>query len=253
MRTHQKSFKILTLNMHKGFSAFNRQFVLHELKEAIRLTKADIVFLQEVTGENEKHKKKYSDWPETSHYEFLADEIWSDYAYGKNAVYPQGHHGNAILSKFPIVNSEKIDISTNRLEDRGFLYSAISIPGYEKKLHCICVHLGLLAGSRKKQMKIIQDYIERNIPPSEAIVFAGDFNDWSQKAAKNFTESFHFQEAFLEGTGKHAKTFPSWMPVLKLDRIYYKNLKGSHCKVDDQSIWSKLTDHMALLATVELN
>lgn len=253
MTLHSKTLKILTLNMHKGFSAFNRQFVLHDLKEAIRSTKADIVFLQEVTGENEKHKKKYSDWPQTSHYEFLADEIWPDYAYGKNAVYPQGHHGNAILSKFPIMSSEKIDISTNSLEGRGFLYSMIEIPHYDKRLHCICVHLGLLAASRQKQMKMIQEYIEEKISPDEPILFAGDFNDWSQKAAKHFTEGFHFQEAFFQETGEHAKTFPSWMPLLKLDRIYYRHLKISDCRIDKELIGSKLTDHKGLIATIELS
>src|SRR5690606_4779870 len=96
------TLKVLTVNTHTGFTALNRRFILHELREAIRATGADIVFLQEVLGAHEHHASKHDSWPATSQYEFLADSIWKDFAYGRNAVYPYGHHGNALLSKFPI-------------------------------------------------------------------------------------------------------------------------------------------------------
>ncbi|MCA9397003.1 MAG: EEP domain-containing protein, partial [Candidatus Omnitrophica bacterium] len=115
--------KVLTVNIHKGFSFFNRNFVLPQLKTAVSETKADIVFLQEVIGEDLKKQEKYSDWPESSHYEFLADQIWPEYAYAKNAVFPEKHYGNAILSRYPIESSKQINVSTNRFEQRGFLYS----------------------------------------------------------------------------------------------------------------------------------
>lgn len=56
-------------------------------------------------------------WPDTTHYEFLADTMWSDYAYGRNAVYPEGHHGNAVLSRFPIEYYENRDISVGNGEN----------------------------------------------------------------------------------------------------------------------------------------
>ena len=69
------------------------------------------MFLQEVLGEHGKHASRYEDWPATSQYEFLADSMWSDFAYGQNAVYPDGHHGNALLSKYPIKASRNLDVS----------------------------------------------------------------------------------------------------------------------------------------------
>ncbi|MGV2481981.1 UNVERIFIED_CONTAM: EEP domain-containing protein, partial [Salmonella enterica subsp. enterica serovar Weltevreden] len=81
---------LLTLNIHKGFSLFNRRFVLHDLREAVRGVPADIVLLQEVIGDHEGHALRHAGWPATPHYEFLADTIWSDFAYGRNAVYTQG-------------------------------------------------------------------------------------------------------------------------------------------------------------------
>jgi hypothetical protein len=81
---------VMTVNIHKGFTTFNRKFILPELRDAVRKVGADVVFLQEVLGTHEEHGKKIEDWPEAPHYEFLADSIWPQFAYGKNMVYPKG-------------------------------------------------------------------------------------------------------------------------------------------------------------------
>ncbi|MGE8201388.1 MAG: endonuclease/exonuclease/phosphatase family protein, partial [Variovorax sp.] len=98
------SLKVMTVNTHKGFTALNRRFILPELRDAVRTVGADVVFLQEVLGTHSRHSRRVSNWPEAPHYEFLADTMWPQFAYGRNAVYPKGHHGNALLSKFPIVH-----------------------------------------------------------------------------------------------------------------------------------------------------
>ena len=99
------SLKIATYNIHKGFSHFNRRVVLHELRDRLRELDADIVFLQEVQGENTRHAERYHNYPDGAQHEFIAEEIWPHCAYGKNSVYEAGHHGNAILSRFPILQS----------------------------------------------------------------------------------------------------------------------------------------------------
>jgi len=52
--------RVLTVNTHKGFTALNRRFILPELREAVRSTSADLVFLQEVVGEHERHSSRYN-------------------------------------------------------------------------------------------------------------------------------------------------------------------------------------------------
>ncbi|MDP3605773.1 MAG: EEP domain-containing protein, partial [Polaromonas sp.] len=63
------SLKVLTVNIHKGFTFFNRKFILHELREAVRSVGADVVFLQEVTGTHARHENKVANYPATPHYE----------------------------------------------------------------------------------------------------------------------------------------------------------------------------------------
>lgn len=137
------SLKVLTINIHKGFTAFNRRFILPELRDAVRTVSADIVCLQEVMGAHEVHPMHFENWPDTPHYEFLADTMWSDYAYGRNAVYPEGHHGNAVLSRYPIEHYENRDVSVGESEKRGLLYCRIAPPDLDFPVHVGCVHLGL--------------------------------------------------------------------------------------------------------------
>ena len=96
-----ETLHIATYNIHKGFSQFNQRMVLHALKDQLHLIRPDLVFLQEVHGEHVGHAARHAGWPEEPQYEFLADELWQDFAYGKNAVYPEGHHGNACCRATP--------------------------------------------------------------------------------------------------------------------------------------------------------
>src|SRR5262249_39625450 len=82
-----------TTTLHRGFSPSTRRMMVHELRDRLRNMGADIVFLQEVIGEHEQHKTRFADWPAAPQYEFLADSVWSEFAYGRNAVYDHGHHG----------------------------------------------------------------------------------------------------------------------------------------------------------------
>ena len=41
MATAVNAVRILTVNTHKGFTAFNRRFILPELREAVRSVSAD--------------------------------------------------------------------------------------------------------------------------------------------------------------------------------------------------------------------
>ena len=82
-------FKVLTYNIHKGFPVFQRRLVLSEIRDAIESTHCDLVFLQEVVGQNDFYSSSLENWPIESQFEYLADRMWRHHAYGKNAVYPK--------------------------------------------------------------------------------------------------------------------------------------------------------------------
>ncbi len=253
--------KILSYNIHKGFDWKNQNYFLREMKDFIRSSHADIVFLQEVVGKNEKFKNQGL---VDSQFEFLADEIWPHFSYGHNAVYDHGHHGNLILSKFPIETFENIDLSTNRWEKRGLLLCKIQLPSEQmeqKYLYAACSHLNLLHGGRLLQYKKIKEQMLalKTNDETEKIPFiiAGDFNDWNKKCVHVFEDELKMHEVHKSIYGNFAKTFPSALPFLSLDRIYVKNVHVSRVEIlgptKTNNILGHLSDHLPLYCEVEIN
>ena len=243
------SLRVLTINTHKGFTSFNRRFILPELREAVRATGADVVFLQEVLGTHQRHARRQRDWPDTPHYEFLADSMWPQFAYGRNAVYPHGDHGNALMSKFPISHHENYDVSIGVVEQRGLLHCVLDVPG-PRQVHAICVHLGLREGHRRQQLTLLCDLLER-LPADDPVIVAGDFNDWRQRASDILARQ-RMHEAFASELGEPARSFPARWPLLRLDRIYLRNATAHAPNVLANRPWSHLSDHAPLTVEVRL-
>ena len=246
------TLKVLTVNVHKGFTFFNRKFILPELRDAVRTVGADVVFLQEVTGSHARHSEKFHNYPDTPHYEFLADSIWPQFAYGRNAVYTHGDHGNAIMSKFPIVHFENHDISISGPERRGLLHCEVRLPGRKVHVHVICVHLSLTQAHRTRQLDMLCKLVKKAVPGAAPLIVAGDFNDWRQVAGPQLVKGASLREVFEQANGRCAKTFPARRPLLRLDRIYVRNAVGHAPVVLPNRPWSHLSDHAPLAAEIEL-
>ncbi|MBI2312379.1 MAG: endonuclease/exonuclease/phosphatase family protein [Betaproteobacteria bacterium] len=245
-----RTLRIATYNIHKGFSHFNRRMMVHELRDRLKLLGADVVFLQEVLGFHEGHANRYDDWPPRPQYEFLADSVWTDFAYGRNAVYDEGHHGNAILSRFPILKWENQDISAHRFENRGLLHCEMEIPGWGERLHGVCVHLGLTARGRKKQLVALKERIGELVPDGAPLIIAGDFNDWRGSANRFLVQSLELHEVFEITQGRPARSYPAGLPIFPLDRIYVRGFRVRNASVHHGHPWSKISDHAALSATL---
>ena len=287
--------KIATYNIHKGFSQFNRRVVLHELRERLRELNADIVFLQEVQGEHLNHPQRHTDYPDVPQHEFLADEFWAHHAYGMNAVYDEGHHGNAILSRFPIVQSVNKDVSAHRFESRGLLHCEVEIrgqkevregggknphlnpppkgedavalspsggkldrglaaghpPAYPLRVDCLCAHFGLFAKGRRMQKRALIEYVRSAIPEDEPLIIAGDFNDWRDQLSSVLMNELGVRDVFDLHKGQPARSYPSRIPLFRLDRIYVRGFDVLHCDVHTGGKWQRLSDHAALSAQLK--
>lgn len=245
-------FKVLTYNIHKGFNFANHRFVLQQIREQIRSVETDVVFLQEIQGEHSGREKNIDSWPKTAQFEYLADQIWSHYAYGKNAIYNAGHHGNAILSKYPFIQWENINVSSMQRASRSLLHGVIQHPETAFRLHLICVHLDLRGYERRRQLRILNQRIREHVPEHEPLLLAGDFNDWRSRADKYLADDLGLREIFLQLRGAHAKTFPSLWPILPVDRIYYRGITPVLCVCCKEAPWHQLSDHVPLYAEFEI-
>lgn len=251
-----KIIKIVSFNIHKGAHKSGSNELLYRIREALRGVDCDLIFLQEVLGKHDCLDE--NDLGFEAQFEFLADEIWSHFSYAKNAIYDAGHHGNVILSKYPIKRWNRLDISTNPFEQRGVLHCVIEIPkddpGKEAIfLHAYCVHLNLTQGGRQKQYEALIQRIKKDTTPEDLVVVAGDFNDWSKKAKNIFSSELGMFDAHTLENGHHARTFPAKFPILPLDRIYLKNIEVMSSQPLKGEPFNQLSDHLPLACEVRLH
>jgi endonuclease/exonuclease/phosphatase family metal-dependent hydrolase len=259
--------RIATYNIHKGVSAFGRKARIHGLKDAINLLDADLVFLQEVQGQHDYHAENHTRWPEMGQHAFIAGDT-HEVAYGMNAVYQHGHHGNALLSRFSISSSINYDVSDHAYEQRGILHVVIRVGSID--VHCFVIHLGLFATSRRRQVQALISEIQTKLPVDTPLIIAGDFNDWSKGLSQTLYQQLGVREAFdseraqgaslltLSGMRglltqprfKHAHTFPVDMPCLCLDRVYLRGFQVEQADVLRGAPWTTLSDHLPIVVTL---
>lgn len=249
--------RVLSYNIHKGFDLWGN-WTLEDMRRALLDTGADVMMLQEVVGENKKHQKYYAAVNQAlvrkteRQFEYLADTVWPHHSYGKNAVFPDSHHGNAILSKYPILSTHNLDISTNTYESRGVLHAKIDLIPAGRPLHLVTTHLNLLEGGRILQSRQLIDWLRKEVPDDEPVILAGDFNDWPESLTALFEEFLGLRECFKTKRGKHARTYPAIFPRLRLDRIYYRGLRLTAAETFSGPPWISLSDHLPLFAEFEI-
>ncbi|MCK9508297.1 MAG: endonuclease/exonuclease/phosphatase family protein [Pigmentiphaga sp.] len=285
--------RVVSYNIHKGVSALG----IHESVQTLRLglhnLRADLVFLQEVQGRNDRAASLHAQ------HEMIGAALRLESAYGKNAVREFTDHGNALLSRYPILRSQNLDISDHKLEQRGLLHTVVGIGDHE--VHCFVVHLGLFAGSRDRQLEALVKRIDEIVPAHCPVLIAGDFNDWTNVLSQKLVERLGLYEVFasapqrrgaelpslsesvrllrqaiqagdfsvlrnvenrhgvspLLGMGaatapRPPRTFPSFFPFLRLDRIYQRGFSVRKASVLHGKPWVRLSDHSPILCELEL-
>jgi endonuclease/exonuclease/phosphatase family metal-dependent hydrolase len=245
--------RVATYNIHKGvirdLFGIRRISSVHELRARLHELDADLIFLQEVQGKNDRHASRFDQWPGEPQEQFLARSPTLKHtfesAYGRNANYLHGHHGNALLSRFPIVRRENRDFSDHALEKRGVLHCVVRIE--RRNVHCFVIHFGLFAKSRERQADALVDWISREVPRSAPLLIAGDFNDWRDRLSRRLVEALQVSEV-MGG----ARTYPALVPWLRMDRIYQRGFALQGADVLRGPTWARLSDHAPLVADLGL-
>ena len=196
-------------------------------------------------------EKKITQWPDESQFEFLAQALWPHYTYGKNAVYQSGHHGNAILSKYPFISRENIKLTNFTRASRSMLHASTDAPG--TLLHLLCIHLGLFKTERREQAQALVERVQETIPSDAPLLMAGDFNDWRKDLDDLIESQLSISEAHKVATGSYAKTFPALKPTLPIDRIYFRGMTLEEVKCLDTMPWRLLSDHLPLYARFSID
>jgi endonuclease/exonuclease/phosphatase family metal-dependent hydrolase len=217
-----------------------RRLEIHNLGHAVEQLDADIVCLQEVRKLHRREEQYFTRWPELPQAEFLAPEGY-EAVYQTNATTRHGEHGNALLTRWPVVSRGHEDMSDHRFEQRGLLH--VTVQAHGREVHIIVLHLGLIAASRVRQVEQLGRFIEREVPRRTALIVAGDFNDWGGKLRP------HLHAIGLKDfIGERVVTYPSRLPLTQLDYVYARGLKPVGVEIPRGRIWWRMSDHLPLIA-----
>lgn len=239
------TLRVATYNIHKGVQGIGpmRRLEIHNLAEAVASMQADVVCLQEVRSHNLREAQHFAQWPHQGQAQVLAPPGY-DAVYRTNAVTRHGEHGNALLSRWPVVGHQHEDMSDHRLEQRGLLHVTLQVHG--QVVHVLVLHFGLLRASRVRQVAQLRQYISREIAPDAPLLVAGDFNDWGTLVQDSLAQ------AHLKAWAVKSPTFPSRLPLAQLDHIFCRGLSPLGVQVPRGPDWWRMSDHLPLIAEFAL-
>lgn len=227
--------KVVSYNIHKGKTATGLSPSMDRLRSGLVDLKPDLVFLQEVQGSNLLNAHLHEQHNQ------LARHLDIHVAYGRNAIHRHTDHGNALLSRLPILTHENEDVSDHALEQRGLLHVQVELGS--RVLHCFVVHLGLFHRSRMRQVGALVKRIQRTMASNAPVIIAGDFNDWNENLEHLFVKELDLTPVF----NSPPKTFPVIMPLFSLDRMYHRGFDTVSSQVLQGMPWTRISDHAPLL------
>ncbi len=246
MNTNFLPLRVATYNIHKGVQGLGprRRLEIHNLGHAVEQLDADLVCLQEVRKENRRFQDHFTRWPDLPQADYLAPEGY-EAVYRSNAITRHGEHGNALLSRWPVLGHAHEDVSDHRFEQRGLLH--VEVLFHDIPIHVVVLHLGLTGGSRQRQIAQLARFLEREVPDTAPLVVAGDFNDWNAR----LESSFHAinLRAFSD---HHPPTYPSRLPMLQLDYVYARGMQPLGVTVPKGLAWARMSDHLPVIAEFAL-
>jgi endonuclease/exonuclease/phosphatase family metal-dependent hydrolase len=230
------SVRVVTYNIHTCVGV-DRRYDPGRISSVLREIDADIACLQEVDAgrPSDCHGDQWT---------YLGAVTGCRVVMGAGARQPCGRFGNAILTRFPVLAARLIDLTVTGYEPREAIDTDVLIG--ERVLRVIATHLGLHAVERRHQanrlMTALGEPTAANRSEADGVLLMGDLNEWRGRrgAIRSLDRRL--------GPSAAARTFPSWMPILALDRIY----ANGRAKMHDVEVYrSPLTrlasDHLPLI------
>ncbi|NIT59502.1 MAG: hypothetical protein GWN00_25780 [Aliifodinibius sp.] len=237
--------KIISYNIHSGIGR-DRQYRLDRTIEVIVREKPDIVALQEV--DNNLSRSNYENQSL-----LIGEALDMHYHHCVNYYVENGEYGITTLSRFPILNKQRHDLSyRKRLQPRGTLRTDLQL-SESLTLHVFNVHLGLRVRERHYQRKkLLSETILLDDALQDPVIVLGDFNDRPISVVHpQFRKYFH--DVSKSFSGKHPPTFSRGPVRFRLDYIYISDrLKSIEAYVVETSLTRVTSDHLPMAAVVEL-
>jgi endonuclease/exonuclease/phosphatase family metal-dependent hydrolase len=221
-------FSVASYNIHK-YVGIDGVFDPERVARVIKELKAEIVGLQEIDS------SFYRDQPGS-----ISEKAGLEVVLGPTRRNHKGHYGNALLTSYTVQEVRRIDLSVFGRQPRGALDVDLLIKG--ETVRVIVAHLGLGPRERRKQIRRLLDIFCSERDKME--IMLGDFNEWVPRNSLGRVHNFF-------GKSPALRTFPSFMPVLPLDRIWVRPMESLVSMSTHKTPLSrKASDHLPVKAVL---
>ncbi len=233
--------RVMSYNIHHSRGADNRVDVAR-IAEVIKAQKADIVGLQELDRGVERSGRK--DMPAE-----LAKLTGMHVYFEKNIIYQGGDYGNAILSRYPILQQTNSFYKMVRPNEQRALQQVIlDVNG--RKVLFLNTHIDYRPEDDERLLHAVEikDALKRY--PTLPTILTGDFNDYPNSPTHNSIKTL-FADTW-EATGQgDGFTLYSDGPVKRIDYIFY--VKSDALKpLKTWVVDTKASDHLPVVTDFTL-
>ncbi len=202
------TLRVTTYNIHACVGV-DRRCDPARIAAVLREIDPDIACLQEVDALRRRD-------PLADQWAYLGEATGLSVIAGSAMSERRGRFGNAILTRLPVLSVRTIDLSVGDYEPRAAIDADLLVG--DRILRVLATHFGLRLAERRWQvgrlMAALGEAPAANRPAAHAVLLMGDLNEWRGRRG-----CLRGLDCRL-GPGAVPRTFPSWMPVLPLDRIY---------------------------------
>lgn len=227
------SVRLMTWNIH-GALGCNPRFDLDRVIELVKSHAPDIVALQEIDSRRVRQAQAGNP------FDVLQEALGTHGIGAKTVVTADGEYGQALISRWPLENTQIHDLSYPEREPRRAICTDVVTP--YGSLRVIATHLGLALRERRSQTIALLKMLGRLDRPTVAL---GDFNDWlwAGSVRRGLARA-------LPGFSRH-RTFPAKLPLFQLDRIYLSPASALIGSATDHRA-RELSDHLPVIADIEV-
>ena len=238
-------FRVVSWNIHKGIGGVDRRYRLERVVEVLKSLAPDIALLQEVA--EDMPRSHFHDQPSA-----LAEALAMPHmAFGPEHRFRMGGYGNAILSRWPLSDARRVDLTVGKRKQRGAMTARahVQAAGHTRSLVLVNMHLGLAGSERGEQLERFLAsqpfaHLQRRTP----IVLAGDLNVvWGSLGPR------YLVPAGFGRAGGLLNTFPAALPMRPLDGVFVRgDLRARHTSVPHRKLAKQASDHLPLVADLDL-
>ena len=232
---------VVSYNINHG-EGMDGEYSIERIASTLAQYEPDIVALQEVDMASRRTR-------EDKQAEILARRLRMYYVFGPNVEHLGGQFGNAILSRYPILSSNHVDISPEEaVERRTLLRASIDVEGVMLELYT--VHLGTNEDEQAYQLRRVMRVLD-GLNHDGPVLLMGDME--MEPSSELLQPLFRRYLHAGSNCGPGANTYPTPLLTRRHDFLLMNtHVTSLGCVVPQDSLAAVASDHLPVVATAKI-